>query len=193
MPDDVLDLSPLIQFVNQLQVAGKTYQRHAVAALNDSALYGQTQAVDGIASQIALPKAYIRRAFRINKARQASPVARISVAPSPVNLADYKYTQLLTPTKDPRAKRAVKPNGLQSLIHRRKGAAVLQHVFLITGQNSGKVIAVTRKHPNQKGDRSVRTVYGPSVYQLWRDERQNVASGDLPDYLVKRFIERAGL
>lgn len=190
---EVLDLSPLVNFVSQLQLAGKEYRRHAVASLNDAATFGRDQGVQAIADQIALTKSRVKQSFRIDKATQKAPIATISATAKPVNLADYKYSQQVTPTKDRRAKHAVKPDGLQAFIHKRKGAAVFRHVFLITGKYSGKTIAVERKYPNLPKNRTVKAVYGPSVYQLWRDERETVASGQITDYLVERFVERTGL
>ena len=159
--------------------------RALVRAVNHAAERGRTLGSRLIREQVKLPAGYVNSRLHVDrKANPKNITAMITGRGRATQLSRFGARQLTQPAKLPGKRRLagvrveVKP-GQQKVL---PGAWLMS---LKRGHySSGNVGVVTRTGP---GPDDYRVHYGPSVDQLWRDVREQVAP-EIDDLLLAEFI-----
>ncbi len=161
--------------------APRAAQRAAKLALNDTARKMRTAGSKAIRQQVNLKASYVNKHLRVSeRARPKQLTAVISATKRPVLLSRYGAKQLTRKAKHPARS---KGDPLRGISPGRKAAGVsvkvkaqrkkMRGAFLVPGLRGSGVMGVAIR--TGAGPNAIKVLHGPSVDQVWRDVREDIA------------------
>lgn len=144
-----------------------------VRVINRQAVSLRLRASQKIREGLALPATYVRARLFIHRASVGKPIARVSAKRRGLLLNRFKHKQLWQPTKDPRAKNAKKPAGIQVEIKPGQRITV-RRWWLIRGLRGSQTTGIAIRSGGQ-GRNAYEVLHGPSVSQAFQTVRDDLS------------------
>ena len=195
-----IDATALDRLSKSLGVGADVLARAQFRAINKAAEKGVTASRRAIASEVALTQAYIRDRMALQRATAAQAVAVIRARKRATTLARFSARQLTrsAPGAKGDARRGIgsgrKQGGVSVKVKTQGPRKAMPKAFLIPLRAGGEAGANGFGVFTRQG-RSIRHRYGPSVDQVFRSIRNQVAPGiaqDLEVQIVKQLQYELG-
>lgn len=168
-------LEGLAEVRQRLAALGEKAPRVMAMVINRGADRARTRGVSAIAAQVKLQKSYIRDLLAVSKkASKADPDAVITGRKRPTLLFRYGAVQRTVPARNGKRRKA----GVSVNVKRKSAPAEGKWFIVHRLKNSGASAVISRfRRSSGVGNRwdGLKVLYGPSVDQLWRDVRDDVA------------------
>ncbi|MGB5856499.1 MAG: phage tail protein [Oceanisphaera sp.] len=159
--------------------------RALVRAVNYAAVKARTLGARLIRDEVKLPAAYVNARLKVDQRASATdPSAMISGRGRATQLSRFGAKQLTTKAKLP-GKRRLAGARVEVTPGRKK---VLAGAWLMK-QKGGNTGLMVRTGPNRN---DYKPLYGPSIDQLWRNIREQVAP-EVSDLMLSEFIRQMEL
>ncbi|WP_435102356.1 phage tail protein [Arhodomonas sp. AD133] len=172
----------LAEVRSALGKAGSVSRKAARLAINDTARRMRTAGSKAIREQVNLKAKYVNDRLRITeKATDDSPFAIISGRRRETRLDRYGAKQLTRKAKHPSRSEGdplrgipagKKAAGISVKVKRGGPRKKMRGAFFIPLKDSGGLGVATR---TGKGKNAYEVEHGPSVHQVWRDVREDLA------------------
>lgn len=159
--------------------------RALVRAVNHAATRGRTQGSRLIRDEVKLPAAYVNERLKVtHRASTTDPTALISGRGRATQLSRFGAKQLTVKAKLPGKRRLA-----GARVEVKPGQKKVMPNAWVMKQKGGNTGLMIRTGPNRK---DYKTLYGPSVDQLWQNIREQVAP-EVEDAMLAEFIRQLDL
>lgn len=196
MADAFVQFQGIDRFISSLERASANTNKAAKLAINDTARKKRTEGKKAIRDQVNLKASYVNQNLRLTrKASVADLGATISGRNRPTQLSRYGARRLTKKAKHPERSEGYpeldipagrKLAGVSVKVKAGGKRQKMRGAFLLPLNNTDRLGVAVRNGPDQS---DYEILYGPSVGQVWRDVREDLAPG-AEEQLSDEFIRQ---